>query len=110
MPECFGGPVVDLLVCFLHLHARLWVRRAPGIPCALCKFGRRLLCIIRAQRVAGRRKSALFVSRAINVRTDAFSFTLPLPWRAGLSHMTLEGDGAPPHPERGRVGEGVNFD
>ena len=25
----------DLLACFLHLHARLRVRRTPGIPCAL---------------------------------------------------------------------------
>src|SRR5579864_8386279 len=56
-------------------------------------------------RVAGTRRRALFVSRAINVRTDAFSS--PPPWGAGLSRMTLEGDGAPPHPERGRVGEGV---
>ena len=35
MPVDFGGPVVTSLVCFLHLHARLWVYRAPGIPCAL---------------------------------------------------------------------------
>jgi hypothetical protein len=28
-------PVVDLLVCFFILHARLWVQRAPGFPCAL---------------------------------------------------------------------------
>src|SRR5262249_50891359 len=25
----------DLLACFLHLHARLRVRRTPGAPCAL---------------------------------------------------------------------------
>src|SRR5690242_6215648 len=25
----------DLLACFLHLHARLRVLRAPGIPCSL---------------------------------------------------------------------------
>src|SRR5690242_20801500 len=35
MPECFGVPVVTSLVCFFVLHMRLWVRRAPGIPCAL---------------------------------------------------------------------------
>src|SRR5215475_11559567 len=28
----------DLLACFLHLHARLRVRRTPGIPCALCSL------------------------------------------------------------------------
>jgi hypothetical protein len=27
--------VVTMLVCFLFLHARLRVHRAPGIPCAL---------------------------------------------------------------------------
>src|SRR6516162_979872 len=31
-------PVVDLLVCFFQLHARLRVRPAPGFPCALCSF------------------------------------------------------------------------
>ena len=36
MPDRFGSPVVTMLVCFFHLHARLRVRRAPGIPCALC--------------------------------------------------------------------------
>jgi hypothetical protein len=35
MPVDFGEPVVTTLVCFFHLHARLWVRRASGIPCAL---------------------------------------------------------------------------
>jgi hypothetical protein len=35
MPECFGLPVVTLLVCFFISHARPRVRRAPGIPCAL---------------------------------------------------------------------------
>jgi hypothetical protein len=34
-----GVTVVTMLVCFvLFLHARLRVRRAPGIPCALCFF------------------------------------------------------------------------
>src|SRR6476620_175722 len=36
MPGLSGVTVVTMLVCFLHLHARLWVHRAPGIPCALC--------------------------------------------------------------------------
>src|SRR5205823_8336701 len=32
-----GEPVATMLVCFTyHSHARLWVQRAPGIPCALC--------------------------------------------------------------------------
>jgi hypothetical protein len=31
-----GVTVVTTLVCFTyHSHARLWVHRAPGIPCAL---------------------------------------------------------------------------
>jgi hypothetical protein len=39
MPECFGLPVVTMLVCFDFSHARLRVRPAPGIPCAL-RFSR----------------------------------------------------------------------
>jgi hypothetical protein len=36
MPGNPGEPVVNTLVClFTHLHARLWVHRAPGISCAL---------------------------------------------------------------------------
>jgi hypothetical protein len=31
----FGVPVVDLLVCFLFMHARLRVHKTPGFPCAL---------------------------------------------------------------------------
>src|ERR1700730_7622125 len=37
---CSGGPVVATLVCFLPLHTRLRVQRAPGIPHAL--LGRRM--------------------------------------------------------------------
>jgi hypothetical protein len=37
-PE-IGGPAVNMLVCFYHLHARLWVQRAPGIPHALAIRG-----------------------------------------------------------------------
>ena len=36
--ECrsdFGVPVLACVRLF-RLHARQWVRRAPGIPCALC--------------------------------------------------------------------------
>src|SRR5260370_21034841 len=36
MPGRSGVTVVTMLVCFFHLHARLRVHRAPGIPCALC--------------------------------------------------------------------------
>src|SRR6266566_6868559 len=36
MPGRSGVTVVTMLVCFFHLHARLRVQRAPGIPCALC--------------------------------------------------------------------------
>jgi hypothetical protein len=35
-PGVSGEPVVTTLVCFIISHARLWVRRAPGFPCALC--------------------------------------------------------------------------
>ena len=35
MPGETGVTVVIMLVCFLILHARLRVHRAPGIPCAL---------------------------------------------------------------------------
>src|SRR6266481_510717 len=38
-----GEPVVTTLVCFFILHARLWVRRAPGFPCALCFRGQTIL-------------------------------------------------------------------
>jgi hypothetical protein len=30
-----GVTVVIMLVCFIHLHARLRAHQAPGIPCAL---------------------------------------------------------------------------
>src|SRR5581483_11388668 len=39
MPDCFGKLAVTTLVCFLFSHARLRVRRASGIPCALLCFG-----------------------------------------------------------------------
>src|SRR5438270_1731251 len=38
MPGDSGEPVVTTLVCFLFLHARLRVHRAPGIPHALSYF------------------------------------------------------------------------
>ena len=39
MSDRFDVPVVSLLVCFFHSHARLRVRLASGIPCAL-RFSR----------------------------------------------------------------------
>src|SRR5260221_14255121 len=40
MPGVSGVTVVTTLVCFFHLHTRLRVHRAPGIPCALyCRRG-----------------------------------------------------------------------
>jgi hypothetical protein len=49
MPGESGGPVVTMLVWFLFLpHARLRVRRAPGIPCALV-FEAKDSCTTRAQ-------------------------------------------------------------
>jgi hypothetical protein len=35
MSECFGEPVVANSCVYFVSHTRLWVRRAPGIPCAL---------------------------------------------------------------------------
>jgi hypothetical protein len=53
MPDCFGEPVVTNSCVYLHSHARLWVHRAPGIPCALSFRGERF-CKTRAQiRAAG---------------------------------------------------------
>src|SRR5260370_41662969 len=40
MPGETGVTVVTTLVCFIHLHARLRVHWASGIPCALCFPGR----------------------------------------------------------------------
>jgi hypothetical protein len=33
--RCSASPVVTALMCFSHSHMGLWVRPAPGIPCAL---------------------------------------------------------------------------
>jgi hypothetical protein len=43
MPGESGGPVVTTLVCFFHLHARLRVHWASGIPCALVFLGERFM-------------------------------------------------------------------
>ena len=40
MPDAPAEPVVTMLVWFFHLHARLRVRLAPGIPCSLSISGR----------------------------------------------------------------------
>src|SRR6266849_2749019 len=54
MPGESGGPVVTTLVCSLHiLHARLRVRRASGIPHALCWAN--ASCTPRAHRAAASR-------------------------------------------------------
>jgi hypothetical protein len=63
MPDCFGLPVVTLLVCFFISHARLRVRRASGIPCALC-CRREIVGKARAYGVARRRKRVLFCLHA----------------------------------------------
>ena len=42
MPDRFGGPVVDLLVCFLFLRTRLRASQTPGIPCSLSLGDNRL--------------------------------------------------------------------
>ena len=51
-----GEPVVTCLRAFFILHARLRVRRAPGIPCALCFFEGHESGIARARTAARRRK------------------------------------------------------
>ena len=43
MPVDPSEPVVTTLVCLFLSHTRLRVQRAPGIPCALCFMGERLL-------------------------------------------------------------------
>src|SRR5258708_26670377 len=53
MPGRSGVTVVTMLVCFFHLHARLRVHRAPGIPCALCSQEGQTFAKPRAPRVAG---------------------------------------------------------
>src|SRR6476660_35978 len=49
MPGETGVTVVTTLVCFFHLHARLRVHRAPGIPCALCSQRGETVCKTRAK-------------------------------------------------------------
>src|SRR5580704_14504273 len=60
--ECrsdFGVPVLACVRLFC-LHARQWVRRAPGIPCALCfREGATRICITRTQ-IAPRGCGAMF--------------------------------------------------
>ena len=50
---CSGATVVTTLVCFLPLHTRLRVQRAPGIPRALIFHGAKRPRMIRAHRAAG---------------------------------------------------------
>jgi hypothetical protein len=46
MPGESGEPVVTTLVCFLFLHMRLRVHRAPGIPHALTQSGRKIHALL----------------------------------------------------------------
>ena len=57
MPGDLGEPRGDYarVPCFIS-HARLRVRRAPGIPHALCFLGRSRSCTTRAHCVAGMRR------------------------------------------------------
>jgi hypothetical protein len=48
-------PVCSCVFCFVHLHTRPRVQRAPGFPCALCFVEGRSSCTARAHRVATRR-------------------------------------------------------
>src|SRR5258707_9477030 len=59
MPGRSGVTVVTMLVCFFHLHARLRVHRAPGIPCALCSQEGQTFAQPRAHRAARMRTHTL---------------------------------------------------
>jgi hypothetical protein len=59
----------DELVCVLHLHTRLRVHRAPGIPCALHSPEGRLYSITRADLCRGNAKSRLPFDRLNQMRT-----------------------------------------
>src|SRR6266851_4141011 len=60
MPGDLGATCGDYarVLCFIS-HARLWVRRAPGIPHALCFLWANESCTTRAHRAAGMRAHAL---------------------------------------------------
>jgi hypothetical protein len=61
-------PVATTLVCFLLLHARLWVRaEVPGIPCALC-ISRVRLWQTRGRSCRGNARSCL--EAGARVRSD----------------------------------------
>jgi hypothetical protein len=64
MPECFGKPVVTMLVCFHLSHTRLRVRlEHPAFP-APSDFSRAMLDKTRADRAAGTRSRVI----AMNLR------------------------------------------
>jgi hypothetical protein len=46
-------PVCSCAFCYVHLHARPRVQRAPGFPCALCLKEGQGSCATRASRAAG---------------------------------------------------------
>jgi hypothetical protein len=61
---------VTTLVCFTsQSHARLWVQRAPGIPCALC-LSRRERFLQNLGRLAPRERETTSVSRHCEERSD----------------------------------------
>jgi hypothetical protein len=73
VPDCSALPVVTTLVCFFHMQARLRVRPAPGIPCALCfpeghddASPRARSCRGRADLCLNRRNPVLRVSRELS--------------------------------------------
>jgi hypothetical protein len=78
VPECFGEPVVTTLVCFHLLHTRLRVRRALGIPCALC-LAEATFAKARADRAAGTRWLARLRCLKIQIGTRPLQWASPRP-------------------------------
>jgi hypothetical protein len=73
MPECFGQPVVTMLVCFHFSHARLRVRmKHPAFP-APSVFSRAKFDKARADRAAGRGGASCACRGAAKRRLEASS-------------------------------------
>jgi hypothetical protein len=84
MPGESGEPVATTLVCFLFLHTRLRVHRAPGIPHALIYFWAKNSCIIRTLRRRGNAEVCVFCSTDRGFKRRCL-LSLPLVGREGTS-------------------------
>ena len=82
VPDVSALPVVTMLVCFFTLHARLRVRPAPGISCAL-RFLRDI-----DDASPGRERAAGMNKRVLLSRID---FWIDPP-RCSIVRCTLRGD------------------